>query len=260
MEKTCTRCEVVKTTDDYYSRRTICKECVKKVTQRARDKRKKAIKESPQDTEKTCARCEVVKTIKDFPMLRSICKDCVKMVRQKYQDGNREQINEYSKNYRRDNEEARKWSVEYAKKWNKKNRKRISTRENERRRTEPQFKLKKILRDNIYKAVKREWKSGRTLDILGCSIKMFKFWLEHQWSPEMTWENHGSHWEIDHIKPIASYDLTNVEEMKKCFHWTNMQPLTKEENGFKNDKIIPELILEKEKLAVTFKTKFSDKF
>ena len=41
----------------------------------------------------------------------------------------------------------------------------------------------------------------------------------------MTWENHGKIWEIDHILPCASFDLTILEEQKKCFHYTNMQPL-----------------------------------
>jgi hypothetical protein len=43
----------------------------------------------------------------------------------------------------------------------------------------------------------------------------------------MTWENHGVIWEIDHTKPCAAFDLTNLEQQKECFHHTNLQPLFK---------------------------------
>ena len=43
----------------------------------------------------------------------------------------------------------------------------------------------------------------------------------------MTWENHGIIWEIDHIKPCVSFDLSLEEEQKKCFHYINLQPLFK---------------------------------
>ena len=45
----------------------------------------------------------------------------------------------------------------------------------------------------------------------------------------MTWENR-SLWHIDHIKPCISFDLTKEEEQKKCFHWSNLQPLWAKEN------------------------------
>ena len=51
--------------------------------------------------------------------------------------------------------------------------------------------------------------------------------LESQFKPEMNWENHGKIWEIDHIKPCISFDLTNIEQQKQCFHYTNLQPLFK---------------------------------
>ncbi|AGD92421.1 intron encoded hypothetical protein [Megavirus lba] len=41
----------------------------------------------------------------------------------------------------------------------------------------------------------------------------------------MTWENHGSYWHFDHVKPCASFDLSNDDEILKCYNWTNYQPL-----------------------------------
>ena len=49
----------------------------------------------------------------------------------------------------------------------------------------------------------------------------------------MAWDNYGTgqngkgtqEWQIDHIKPCASFDLSKESEQKKCFHYTNLQPL-----------------------------------
>jgi len=54
-----------------------------------------------------------------------------------------------------------------------------------------------------------------------------KLYLEKQFLPEMNWENHGNIWEIDHIKPCANFDLTDIKQQQECFHYTNLQPLFK---------------------------------
>ena len=51
----------------------------------------------------------------------------------------------------------------------------------------------------------------------------------------MSWDNYGE-WEIDHIRPCASFDLTDVGEQLKCFHYTNLQPLWMIDNIIKKDK------------------------
>ena len=47
----------------------------------------------------------------------------------------------------------------------------------------------------------------------------------------MSWENYGRKgWHIDHIRPLASFDLTDVEQRRIAFHHTNLQPLWASDN------------------------------
>ena len=75
-------------------------------------------------------------------------------------------------------------------------------------------------------------------------IKLIKY-IEKQFYPHpktgevMSWKNHSfKGWHIDHIKPIAAFELTKLAEQKKCFHYTNLQPLWAEENLSKSDKYL----------------------
>jgi hypothetical protein len=82
-------------------------------------------------------------------------------------------------------------------------------------------------------------KSKHTMELLGCSIEEFKIYLEKQFTKGMNWGNYGKKgWHIDHILPCASFDLTDPEQQKKCFHYTNLQPLWAEDNYKKKDKIL----------------------
>jgi len=43
---------------------------------------------------------------------------------------------------------------------------------------------------------------------------------------------------IDHIRPCASFDLTDPEQQRACFHYTNLQWLPAKENLSKGAKIL----------------------
>jgi hypothetical protein len=53
----------------------------------------------------------------------------------------------------------------------------------------------------------------------------------------MNWNNHGIYWEIDHIIPCSRFNLEDEEQQKQCFHYSNLQPLTKTENRQKSNNI-----------------------
>lgn len=93
------------------------------------------------------------------------------------------------------------------------------------------------LRNRLYMALKGKLKLLTTKKLLGCSLEEFWKHLESQFQPGMTRENYGK-WHVDHIKPCISFDLTKISQQKKCFHYTNLQPLWAEENLKKGSKIL----------------------
>lgn len=131
---------------------------------------------------------------------------------------------EYSKNY-----SAIPENKEKHKQYNKINKEKINNQYNHKYKTKPQYKLGLLLRNRIKSVIKKQNinKSNTTLNLLGCSLEEFKLHTQSQFFPEMNWENHGRIWEIDHIKPCASFDLTDVEQQKQCFHYINLRPLFK---------------------------------
>lgn len=104
-----------------------------------------------------------------------------------------------------------------------------------RRKNDIDFRISKNLGVRIHHALTGlTKKSERTEKLLGCSIIDFKKYIQSLFIDEMNWNNYGE-WHIDHIMPCSSFDLTKEEEQKKCFHYTNLQPLWKKDNIIKND-------------------------
>lgn len=96
--------------------------------------------------------------------------------------------------------------------------------------TNIQLKISEALRRRLYMAMKRNSKSGSAVRDLGCTIDELKLHLERQFDARMHWGNCGEYWHIDHITPLASFDLTDREQFLRAVHWTNLQPLEKIEN------------------------------
>jgi hypothetical protein len=90
-----------------------------------------------------------------------------------------------------------------------------------------EFKIKRLLRNRFFHALNKNTKTQSVIELIGCSINYIEQYLESQFKPEMNWNNHGELWEIDHIIPCSVFDLTNIEQQKQCFHYTNLQPLFK---------------------------------
>lgn len=104
--------------------------------------------------------------------------------------------------------------------------------------------LRRLLRSRICNAIVRQSadtsrtdrKAMPTMQLVGCTVAQLRAHLERQFKPGMTWDNLGA-WHIDHIKPCASFDLSDPDQQRACFHYTNLQPLWARENLSKSDRI-----------------------
>ena len=127
----------------------------------------------------------------------------------KYVEQNRESVNAYKKQWARDHKSQR---TEYARK---------------KYQTDIVWRIKSCLRSRITAAVSK--KHGDTMNLVGCDIQSLCNHLESLFEEGMNWDNYGD-WHIDHIKPCAAFDLSQPDQQKKCFHYSNLQPLWAEDN------------------------------
>jgi hypothetical protein len=120
--------------------------------------------------------------------------------------------------------------------WAKHNEKRTATRRKnlqKRRDNDPAYRVRMNMHVRLSQMVTR--KVGKTMELAGCSLDDLMKHLESKFTEGMTWENYGQ-WHIDHNRPCASFNLEDPAEQKKCFHWTNLQPLWAKDNLKKSDK------------------------
>lgn len=110
---------------------------------------------------------------------------------------------------------------------------------NTRRKFDAGFKLRMNLRHRVWNALQANEasKSKSIQDLIGCPFDDLAKHLEAQFVDGMTWENYGKHgWHLDHIRPCASFDLSDPNQQSQCFHYTNMQPLWAVDNLSKGAK------------------------
>jgi hypothetical protein len=139
----------------------------------------------------------------------------------KYRKLNKEKISKRKKYWWNKNKE--KMSIR-KKKYYQLNKIKINNHIKYKLHTNIRYRLSHILRTRIGKALKRNSKSETTIKLLGCNVGFLKNHLEKKFKRGMSWSNYGK-WHVDHIKPCASFDMSKVSEQRKCFNYTNLQPL-----------------------------------
>ena len=146
--------------------------------------------------------------------------------------------------YRRECRKRQAKNPEYIKRiqkqqraWWKKNREWGNERQRKYRKNNTNFQLSNALRARVKYALIGCTKADKTFDLLGCSPREWKAFLENKFDKNMNWDNYGTFWEVDHIVPVSRFDLTDSDEQRKAFHFSNTQPLTIEENRRKGNRI-----------------------
>lgn len=87
-------------------------------------------------------------------------------------------------------------------------------------------RLRELVREGLAYRVSRA-------EFIGCSPKQLVDHVTSLFQPDMGWNNYGE-WHLDHIKPCASFDLTDRAQVLACFHYTNLQPLWRQANEQKS--------------------------
>lgn len=185
---------------------------------------------------KKCSSCGKSKLLIDFSKDRqksdglcSSCKSCVSVkqsISRKYKLGGRENVNSLERARYKRNAEVLKIKKKAAAK------KRYHTKK-----IDPLFKLEMSVRCRMYQALKGLSNSSTLHEIIGCSLSELKPHIEKKFKAGWSWKDWGSVFELDHIKPCSKFDLSKQEEFKKCFHFSNLQPLEKFLNRSKYNRM-----------------------
>ncbi len=174
-------------------------------------------------TTKKCNKCEEVKPLADYYKHRRSCKVCYKKMVSKYQetDEGREIKKRYAQSYVCTTD-RKEYFAEYTR---------------NKRATDINYRIADNLRTRLHTALNGNCKADTTEALLGCTYEYAVAHIEAQFTEEMSWSKMGVHGiHIDHIRPCASFDLTDPEQQRECFHYTNLQPLWAEDNLRKSDK------------------------
>lgn len=107
---------------------------------------------------------------------------------------------------------------------------------------DPVLLIRARIRQRLAKFMKRHAQrvkvKGSRLQYLGCNAADACAYIEQQFKKGMTWDNYGMKgWHIDHVIPCSAFDLSNEDQRRKAFHYTNLQPLWASENLRKNDTV-----------------------
>ena len=167
---------------------------------------------------KICSKCKILSSISNF--YRDITKN----------DGYRPSCKICSKKYYYNNQTR---ILNDKKTYNKNNRSKINTYERLKRKNDPIFNLFCNIRHRTKYAFKSQT-IEKINDLIGCSNYFFRKWIIHQLYGDMTIENYGKIWCLDHCYPLSKI---KENELNKYTNWVNIRPMYIKDNIIKGDKI-----------------------
>jgi hypothetical protein len=258
----CSICSTLLTDENRKKNSAQCKTC--------RNENRKISMQKNIETEKfvgeQCSKCSAILTPETQQKGRRICKPCVNKASNEskrrnkenvkkrnkiYYENNKDKIKEYYKEHYTNNKDS---YLNNNRKWREENKDILNEQARERCKVDENYRLKKALRTRIYSCLKKD---KPTMEYVGCDLEFLKQWLESNFKEDMTFENYGSNWHVDHVIPCSKFDLTNEEEIKNCFRWTNLQPLNASENMSKHNIINSDEVKSHYKKVKSFAKKYN---
>lgn len=195
---------------------------------------------------KTCSKCKQNKNWDEFNKVATrkdghhpYCKSCRSIEKKDYRIKFKHELKISSAEYREKNKQR---IIESDKEYYLLNKERMKARATNyakrRRQTDLLYNLVCNMRSRIWHALKARTKSDKSFNLIGCSKLFLREYLESLFQPGMSWENYGHKgWHVDHITPCAAFDLSDPDQQRKCFHYTNLQPLWAKDNLTKSAKV-----------------------
>lgn len=200
---------------------------------------------------KQCSQCKEWKDESEYHKkctskdgLSTYCKVCAKV----YDDARKEQKAAYRKSYYEQNKDRiRKESRErmksyyynhkeerqkYNKIYQKQNRDKITKQRREKETIYPIIRLNHRMSAQLYNALKDVKAEQHWEDLVGYTLQELKEHLESQFDENMSWDNIGEYWEVDHIIPQNLFIYNSNEDIcfKICWSLNNLRPLEKSLN------------------------------
>lgn len=125
--------------------------------------------------------------------------------------------------------------------WSSKNKEHLRKYNSEYRKNrikkDTSFKLRLLCRNTINRCISTNFKRTKhTFDILGYTPEMLKQRLEINFKSDMNWDNHGTLWHIDHVKPLCKFNFVlpdgtpDYEQIRLANSLANLKPLYVQEN------------------------------
>jgi hypothetical protein len=232
--KTCTKCGESKVGTEFPGLRNVCKPCY---TEANRESNNRPAEDDPP---KTCRKCRIEQTTLNFRHNEATCKKCSQAKLYEWREENKEQFLALCKKYRDKDTSKEKRATYLRNKYH----------------DNIVFKLEHLYRCRIRECIKQKYIPKNTKfdygSVLGCPWELVIGWLEFNMKDEMTWDNHGSYWHIDHVLPVSSFDFSKESDRQLCFNWTNLMPLEGVENMKKSNKISHEMVSRARKRAIEF--------
>jgi len=159
---------------------------------------------------KTCVHCSLIRPITEFHKKASnsdgysgICKDCRRKYNNQWRKNNLEHVREYDRNNTR------------------------------KIRSCPKARLWKNVTSRISTNRKKNNYLTRTIgELIGCDKETFYDHIEKQFAKDMSWNNYGKYWELDHMFDL--YKVKTADEFAEANHYTNLRPYPVKDNRRKH--------------------------